>query len=90
MKKRHSAEQIIRILKEVEESGSKGLEVCREMEISEQTLENWKRRFGGMGVGDPPAQSAFKECVCGSDPTWNRLSPKRYGRNLPPRRIRIL
>lgn len=32
------------------ESGLKGLEVCREMEISEQTLYNWKRKYNGMGT----------------------------------------
>ena len=33
-------------------TGSKGLVVCREMGISEQTLHNWKRKYGGMGVGE--------------------------------------
>ena len=51
MKKRHGEEQIIYALKRLE-SGSKGLEVCREMGISEQTLSNWKRKYGGMGVGE--------------------------------------
>ena len=51
MKKRHSEEQIIYALKRLE-TGSKGLEVCREMGISEQTLYNWKRKYGGMGVGE--------------------------------------
>ena len=51
MKKRHSEEQIIYALRRLE-TGSKGLEVCREMGISEQTLYNWKRKYGGMGVGE--------------------------------------
>jgi putative transposase len=51
MKKRHSEEQIIYAVKRTE-SGAKGLEVCREMGISEQTLYNWKRKYGGMGVGE--------------------------------------
>ena len=37
MKKRHSEEQIIYALRRLE-TGNKGLEVCREMGISEQTL----------------------------------------------------
>jgi putative transposase len=49
--KRHSEEQIIYALRRLE-TGSKGLEVCREMGISEQTLYNWKRKYGGMGVGE--------------------------------------
>jgi putative transposase len=47
MKKRHSIEQIIRILKQVE--GGAGLaEVSREHNISEQTYYRWKRKYGGM------------------------------------------
>jgi len=50
-RKHHHEEQIIYALKRVE-SGIKGLEVCREMGISEQTLYQWKRKYGGMGVGE--------------------------------------
>ena len=50
MKKRHNEEQIIYALKRLE-TGRKGLEVCREMGISEQTLYNWKRKYSGIGVG---------------------------------------
>jgi Transposase. len=49
MKKRYSEEQIVYALKRIE-SGTKGLEVCREMGISEQTLYNWKRKYSGMGT----------------------------------------
>lgn len=43
MKKRHSVEQIIRVLKQVE--GGTGLaEVCRGQNISEQTYYRWKRK----------------------------------------------
>ena len=51
MKKRHSEEQIIYALKRIE-AGSKGVDVCRELGISEQTLYNWKRKYEGMGVGE--------------------------------------
>lgn len=51
MKKRHNEEQIIYALKRLE-TGSKGLEVCREMGISEQTLYTWKRKYSGIGVGE--------------------------------------
>lgn len=51
MAKRHSEERIIYALKQIE-SGVKGLEVCRELGVSEQTLYNWKRKYGGMGVGE--------------------------------------
>lgn len=47
MKKRHSVEQIIRILKQVEGGTALG-EVCREHNISEQSYYRWKRKYGGM------------------------------------------
>lgn len=51
MKKRHSEEEIIYALKRIE-AGSKGVDVCRELGISEQILYNWKRKYEGMGVGE--------------------------------------
>lgn len=48
MKKRHSVEQIITILKKVEDKGMKIAEVCAEANISEQTFHRWKRKYGGM------------------------------------------
>jgi putative transposase len=50
-RKRHSEEKIIYALKQVE-GGSKGLEICRELGVSEQTLYNWKRKYRGMGVSE--------------------------------------
>ena len=47
MKRRHSPEQIIKILKTVE-NGSRLGDVCREHNISEQTYSRWKRKYGGM------------------------------------------
>lgn len=47
MKKRYSPEQIIKILKTVE-NGSRLGDVCREHNISEQTYYRWKRKYGGM------------------------------------------
>lgn len=52
MKKRHSAEQIIRILKEVEGSGLKVGDACRAHQISEQTYYRWKQKYGGMDVAE--------------------------------------
>jgi len=49
MKKRYREEQIVFALRRIE-SGTKGLEACREMGISEQTLYNWKRKYSGMGT----------------------------------------
>jgi len=44
--KRYSEEPIVYALKRIE-SGTKGMEMCREMGISEPTLYNWKRKFSG-------------------------------------------
>ena len=48
-KKRHTVEQIIRILREAD-SGLRNDEVCLKHNISQQTFYRWKRRFAGMGV----------------------------------------
>jgi putative transposase len=50
-RKRHSEEKIIYALKQIE-GGAKGLEMCRELGISEATLYNWKKRYAGMGVSE--------------------------------------
>lgn len=47
MKKRHSVEQIIKTLKQVE-GGARLPDICREHNISEQTFYRWKRKYGGM------------------------------------------
>lgn len=47
MKKRHSVEQIIKVLKQVE-GGARLPDICREHNISEQTFYRWKRKYGGM------------------------------------------
>ena len=51
MKKRHSVDQIIRILREAE-NGLTGLDVARKHNISEQTLYRWKKKYGGMDVSE--------------------------------------
>jgi len=48
-RKRHTEEQIIRVLKQVE-AGMKVVDVCRENGISDVTYYKWKSRYGGMEV----------------------------------------
>jgi putative transposase len=48
MRKRHSVEQIISILKKVEDGGEKIQAVCADANISEQTFHRWKRKYGGL------------------------------------------
>jgi transposase-like protein len=50
MRKKHSVEQIIRILGEMEKSGLKISDACRPHQITEQTYYRWKRKYGGMEV----------------------------------------
>jgi putative transposase len=52
MKKRHSEEQIIRILREAERNETSVREVCRQHNITEQTLYRWRNKYGGMEVAD--------------------------------------
>ena len=51
MKKRHTEEQIVKILSEVEEVGSVR-EVSRKHDIAEQTIYRWRQVYGGMEVSD--------------------------------------
>ena len=56
-KKRHTTEEIIRILRKADE-GQTVEEVCREVNISEQTFYRWRRKYGRMEMADA---KRFKE-----------------------------
>jgi putative transposase len=47
MKKRHQAEEIIRILRDIEAGGNVAQGIRRH-NISEQTHYRWKQKYGGM------------------------------------------
>jgi len=52
-RKRHSAEQIVRHLRDAEQllgSGETFGQACKKLGISAQTYYRWKREFGSMGV----------------------------------------
>ena len=49
--KRYYEEQIIRILKAVE-NGKSVTQVCREYGVSEQSVYRWRTKFGGMDVAE--------------------------------------
>jgi transposase-like protein len=54
-RKRHSDEQIIKKLRQIEEeigSGKNVEEACKHADISQQTYFRWKRRYGGMKQPD--------------------------------------
>ena len=52
MKKRHSEEQIIRILREAEKKEIPIRDVCKQHNVTEQTLYRWRNKYGGMDVAD--------------------------------------
>ena len=49
--KRHSTEEIIRILRAAD-SGKTTEEVCRESNITSATFYRWKKKYGGMELKD--------------------------------------
>ncbi len=49
--KRHTEEQIIRILKE-QENGVKVRDIIRKYGIAEQTFYRWKSKYGGMDLSE--------------------------------------
>ena len=51
MRKRHTEEQIIGILKE-SDVGMKTGDLCRKYGISQNTYYKWKAKFGGMEISD--------------------------------------
>ena len=51
MKKRHSTEQIVEKLRQVDVELGRGARVpavCRQLSISEQTYYRWRQKYGGM------------------------------------------
>ncbi|SEB57977.1 putative transposase [Paraburkholderia caballeronis] len=52
MKKRHTDEQIIRILREAESREEAVKDLCKRRNITEQTFYRWRNKFGGMDVAE--------------------------------------
>jgi len=54
-KKKHTPEQIINKLREADVELAKGTtieQVCKKIEVSEQTFYRWRNQFGGMKADD--------------------------------------
>lgn len=60
MKKRYKEEQIVKILKEVESSG-KLTEACRKYGVSDATIYNWRKKYGGLDVSELRKLRALEE-----------------------------
>ena len=58
--KRHSPEQITRILKQ-QEAGLKVSKICRQAGICEQTFYRWKSKYGGMGASEVQRLKAMED-----------------------------
>jgi len=57
---RFTQEQIIAALKE-HAAGASTKELCRRLGIADETLYNWKRKYGGMEVSEARRLKALEE-----------------------------
>ena len=62
-RKRFTPEQIIRKLREAEVALSKGMtvgQVCRQLDIAEQTYYRWRKEYGGIKVSQAQRMKELK------------------------------
>ena len=57
---RFTEEKIVRILDEAD-AGIKIQDLCRKYGMSDSTLYNWKRKYGGMAVSDVKRLKALED-----------------------------
>ena len=60
MRKRHKAEEIVRILRDIEK-GPTLAEGIKRHNISEQTYYNWKKKYGAMPVDEAKRLKALEQ-----------------------------
>ncbi|WP_147111608.1 transposase [Tateyamaria sp. syn59] len=73
-RKRHSDEDILKLLREIELKLAAGDDVasaCRSVGISDATYYNWRKRFGGMGRAQLSELKSLEN--------WSRLSKRSGG-----------
>jgi putative transposase len=59
-KTKHSEERIIAAVKQME-AGRPTKEIARELGVTDQTLYNWKSKYGGMEVSDAKRLRSLEE-----------------------------
>lgn len=59
-KSRFTEEEIVGMLREAEAGGSVG-DICRRAKVSEQTFYRWRRKYGGMDIGDARRLKGLEE-----------------------------
>ena len=59
-KTKHTEEKIIGAVKQLE-AGRSAKDVAREMGVSDQTLYNWKSKYGGMEVSEAKRLKSLEE-----------------------------
>ena len=59
-KRKHTEEQIIGVVKQLE-AGRAVKDVAREMGVTDQTLYNWKSKYGGMDVSETKRLRSLEE-----------------------------
>ena len=59
-KAKHSEEKIIGAVKQME-AGRSTKEIARELGVTDQTLYNWKSKYGGMEVSDAKRLRALED-----------------------------
>jgi putative transposase len=59
-KTKHSEEKIIAAVKQME-AGRPVKEIARELGVTDQTLYNWKSKYGGMDVSDAKRLRSLEE-----------------------------
>lgn len=63
-RKRHSDEDVLRLLREIEISLAEGhgvIEACRKAGVSDKTYYVWRKKFGGMGKSQLAEKKALEK-----------------------------
>jgi putative transposase len=59
-KSRYTEEQIVMALRQAE-AGTPVREICRKLQVTEQTFYRWKRKYAGLGVTELRELKQLKE-----------------------------